>query len=163
MKKLYLVLLPLLIISGLIATPSSLNPMSEKYDGWYDMHTGQVHCFEKWVCLHEVVHEYDWENGGGQISITKEFHKAVTEYHINVYETLVEERTFIESYIYNFPGVGNEFTEDGWGGHHELYAEIFRMAEEHEGLEMPNEFEAFYNREVIYKLWEQYPNFHSRL
>ena len=60
MNKLYLVLILLLIASGLVATPSSMNPMSETSDGWYDPVTRQVHCFESWVCLHESVHKYDY-------------------------------------------------------------------------------------------------------
>jgi len=150
----------LMVIFGVVATPSSLNPLSENNDGWYDMHTGQVHCADKLVCLHEVVHKYDWENGNGQISVTKAFHKAVTEYHKEVYETPVDERTWFETYVYNFPGVGNEFAQDGWGGHHELYAEIFRVSVEYR-MNIPDEFEQFYDKEAIYKLWEQYPNFWS--
>ena len=160
MKKIIIPTLLLVIISGLIATPSSLNQLSENHDGWYDMHTGKVHCSEKWVCLHESVHEYDWENGSRQISATKAFHKAVTEYHNKIYETPVDERTWFETYVYNFPGVGNEFAQDGWGGHHELYAEIFRVSVEYR-MNIPDEFEQFYDKEAIYKLWEQYPNFWS--
>ena len=163
MKRLSLLVILFMIISGMIATSSSMNPMSETVFGWYDPVTGQVHCWEKWTCLHESVHEYDWENESGyQISTTKRFHKAVTEYREKVYGIPEEDRTFFESYIYDFPEMGNTIKEDGWGEHVELFAMLFEITELH-GLEMPAEFIQFYDNGVIYKLWKPYPNFWSRL
>ena len=99
MKKLFILLF--IILSGLITIPSNLNPLSENHGAWYDMHTGEIHCYDKWSCLHESVHKYDWENGSGQISATKGFHKAVTEFDIKVSEIPLENRTFIESFIFS--------------------------------------------------------------
>ena len=160
-KKILLLGILFVILSGLIATPSSINPMSETYDAWYEPDTGRIHCSDKWLCLHESVHKYDWEYKDKQISTTKEFRKAVSEYLSNNTEHFDEGG--IPTFIYYFPGVGNDYTENGWGGFHELFAELFRYTEENDSVELPEEFEQFYDREYIYNIWERYPNFWSRL
>ena len=162
-KKLSLIFISLfIIISGLIATSSSMNPMSEYYRGWYDFKSGQVHCFDKLVCLHELVHEYDWESGEKQISETPKFKTAVANYYKSIMDK--EEKTWLEEYIYTFPGVGGEYLDygvGGWGGFGELYAEIF-SASFLRGLDIPKEFEQFYDKKIILERWEKYPNFKSR-
>jgi len=161
MKKIVVLLILATIVSGLIATPSSTHPYFEKYPGWYDPNTGKIHCWDKRTCLHEVVHKVDWESKERQISTTKEYHKALGNYFIKLSEK--EELTDIELYYYNFPGVGAEYTEDGWGGIHELYAEMFVVSEMFSNVDIPEEFRRFYNYAAIYNLWEQYPNIKSML
>jgi Mlc titration factor MtfA (ptsG expression regulator) len=134
--------------------------MSKNYDGWYLQETGQIKCWDKNTCLHEVVHKYDWENGGEQISETKEFKIAITEYISNIDEE--QGLSYLEYYVCNFPGVTAEYRIDGWGGLAELYAEIFTVSEMY-NFDIPEEFVKFYDADYIYKLWEQYPNIWSRL
>ena len=161
MNRLIALLLLLFIVFGFIATPSSMNPMSTWAIGWYDPDTKQVHCFDKWECLHEVVHKYDWEYIDGRISSTKRFQDAIEIYISEVAEK--DTTIYIERFIYNFPGVGgNELAGYDWGGYQELFAEIFTVTQM-KGLEIPAEFIQFYDNGVIYKLWKQYPNISSRL
>ena len=162
MNRLYLVFILLLIVSGLIATPSSMNPLSERAIGWYEPSTRVVYCFEKWECLHECVHKYDYDGTlYPTISTTERFHKAVDDYIKEVGKK--ENTVYLERFIYNFPGVsGNELAGYDWGGYHELFAEIFTVTEM-KGLEIPEEFIQFYDNGIIYKLWGQYPNIRSRL
>jgi hypothetical protein len=158
--KLLLAGLLLTMTFGMIATPSSRDPMSEDHNGWYNIETGKIHCFDEWTCLHEVTHKYDWENGAGQISETKEFKIAITEYIANIDKE--QPLSMLEWYVCNFPGVTAEYQKDGWGGTAELYAEILTVSEMN-GEEIPEEFVKFYDTEHIYKLWKQYPNLSSRL
>lgn len=157
--KLLLTALLLIVISGRIATPSSMNPMSEWAIGWYDPNTDNVHCFEKWECLHEVVHKFDY-NGTlfPTISSSKRFREAVKLYR----EGIGEDTVYLDRFIYNFPGVYNDFAGDGWGGYQELFAEIYTVTEM-KGISIPKEFVQFYDRGVINKMWKQYPNIMSRL
>jgi len=154
MKKISLIFILLFMIIFII---------SENRRGYYDVNTGQVYCYDKWECLHESLHEYDWEIENGKmrdvrISATNEYHQVIAEYYKKVGEIKEENRTYMESFIYTFPGVLYPLTDEGWGGLHELYAEIFRHTEEY-GSDIPNEFIQFYDKEAIYKLWKQYPNF----
>ena len=152
------------LISGLlfcIIVGSKINLSSPtKYDGQYYPEAGRIQCSDKWICLHEVVHKVDSESKEKQISFSGEFTGTVSIYLDELRDK--HEMSPFEEYIYTFPGVGADYTEDGWGGVQELYAEIFTLSERHDYGSMPKIFERFYDRELIYKLWNQYPNWYSK-
>ena len=165
MNKLISFLLLLFIPLGTVGAPNSIDPIPSQIISRYDIDTGSVHCVDKWGCLHESVHEYDWELSDGMmreinISATEEFRKLVADYHIKVWSKSPDEITEVEFYITNFPGVGADYSGDNWGGFHELYAEMFvRLIYSEDKL--PEEFKQFYDSDAIYKIWEQYPNIRS--
>jgi len=137
--------------------------MGEYYRGWYDFNTGQVHCLDKQVCLHELVHKFDWESKDYQISESQEFKSAVAYYYTGLLDK--KNLTWFENYVLTFPGVGGEYLDygvGGWGGFNELYAEIFAVTTYY-NIEMPKEFEPFYDRDIIIDMWNKYPNIKSRL
>ena len=142
-------------ISNELSAPTTL---PEGVAAAYFPDTGVILCFDEWLCLHEIAHKVDREEGG-QFSTSKEWADVVDYYREEIFVSTGDQDR-IEDRIFDFPGIGdNELYEmsDGvfWGGYFEIYASIL---EHSKGVpdNMPEIFRECYDWNRIKELKELY-------
>jgi len=134
--------------------PQSLGELNELEDGvigYYQPSTGEIVCFDKNTCLHEIGHKVDHENSN--YSNTKEWKELATSYRDGLSPDNLDG---LNHWIYIFPGLwGNPIMDSGWGGYDELYAEILEYSNGNpDGI--PEPFRDSYPWERIWELQQDY-------
>lgn len=120
--------------------------------GHYNYVTGQVFCYARATCLHEVAHKVD------TASKTQGFIDNITAYRVLMWEH-PELRSEYSWDILTYPGIGSPrwidrnplsvtFWQGGWGGYTELYADIVRWSDGNP-LKCPANLRQFFDWNLI--------------